>query len=66
MVELETGVLGALCINRRNPDRGTLEREINAWEGQRNQSGARIEWLFATERVRAKLARSYPQPVTES
>ena len=66
MVEIEIGVLRAQCIDRRIPDRATLEREIEAWERQRNQSGAKIGWLFTTERARAKLARSYPQPSKES
>jgi hypothetical protein len=51
MVKIEIGVLRAQCIDRRIPDRGTLEREIDAWERQRNQSGSRIEWLFTTDRA---------------
>lgn len=66
MVEIEIGVLRAQCIDRRIPDRATLEREIDAWERQRNQSGAKIDWLFTTERARTKLARRYPQPLKES
>ncbi len=63
---VEIGVLGTQCIDRRIPGRGTLEREIDTGERQRNQSGVRIEWLFTTERARAKLARSYPRPAEES
>ena len=66
MVEIEIGVLRTQCIDRRIPDRATLEREINAWERQRNQSGAKIDWMFTTERARAKLARSYPTLAKES
>ena len=61
MVEIEIGVLRVQCINRRIPDRATLEREIAAWERLRNQSGAKIDCLFTTERARAKLAKSYPK-----
>ena len=39
-----------------------LEREIAAWERRRNLSGARIKWLFTTERAREKMGRSYPNP----
>ncbi len=34
------------CLDRRIADRPTLEREIAAGEEQRNDSGARITWLF--------------------
>jgi hypothetical protein len=60
MVEIEIGVLRTQCINRRIADRDTLEHEVAAWEQQRNQDGARINWMFTTERARAKLARALP------
>jgi transposase len=66
MVEIEIGVLRTQCINRRIADRSTLDREVAAWEQQRNQNGAKINWMFTTERARAKLARAYPQPAKES
>lgn len=62
LVEIEIGVLRKQCLDRRIPDRAMLEREIAAWEQQRNDSGARIHWLFDLDRARQKLARSYPQP----
>jgi hypothetical protein len=40
--------------------------EIAAWEQQRNASGARVKWMFTTERARTKLARAYPDPDKES
>ncbi|MSO77116.1 MAG: IS630 family transposase, partial [Alphaproteobacteria bacterium] len=40
--------------------------EIAAWEKQRNDAGARIKWMFTTERARAKLERAYPNPIKES
>jgi transposase len=64
MVEIELGVLRTQCLDRRIPDRGQLEREVAAWEQQRNVSGAPIRWLFDVERARLKLAKSYPQPAT--
>ncbi len=65
MVEIELGVLRQQCLDRRIPDRGTLESEIAAWEQQRNDSGARINWLFDLDRARQKLARSYPRPTSD-
>ena len=60
MVEIEIGVLRAQCLDRRIGERETLEAEIEAWQRQRNASGARIKWMFNTETARSKLARAYP------
>lgn len=62
LVEIEIGVLRKQCLDRRIADRALLEREIAAWEQQRNDSGARIHWLFDLDRARQKLAKSYPKP----
>ena len=66
MVEIEIGVLRTQCLNRRIECRDQLVAEIAAWERQRNASGARIKWMFTTERARTKLARAYPVPGKES
>ena len=62
LVEIEIGVLRKQCLDRRIAERALLEREIAAWEQQRNDSGARIHWLFDLDRARQKLAKSYPKP----
>lgn len=59
MVEIEIGVLKAQCLDRRIAERETLVREVAAWEQQRNDAGARIRWMFTTERAREKLGRVY-------
>ena len=59
MVEIEIGVLKGQCLARRIPDVETLRREIAAWEKGRNEAGARIRWMFTTERAREKLGRVY-------
>jgi hypothetical protein len=66
MVEIEIGVLRRQCLDRRIGDRQRLVTEIAAWEDQRNAAGARVRWMFTTERARAKLARAYPDPAKES
>ena len=66
MVEIEIGVLRGQCLDRRIGARERLISEIAAWEQQRNAEGARITWMFTTERARAKLARAYPDPAKES
>ncbi len=65
MVEIEIGVLRSQCLSRRIADREKLVSEIDAWERQRNDSGARIKWMFTTEKARTKMARAYPQPENE-
>ena len=60
MVEIEIGVLRGQCLDRRIDNRERLIAEIAAWERQRNQSGARINWMFSTEKARAKMGRAYP------
>ena len=66
MVEIEIGVLRGQCLDRRIGERDRLVAEIAAWERQRNAEGARINWMFTTQRARTKLARAYPQPTKES
>jgi transposase len=66
MVEIEIGVLRGQCLNRRIGERALLVSEIAAWERQRNTEGARIKWMFTTQRARVKLARAYPAPAKES
>ena len=60
MVEIEIGVLRGQCLDRRIGERETLIAEIEAWQRQRNASGARIKWKFTTQKARHKLARAYP------
>jgi hypothetical protein len=66
MVEIEIGVLRSQCMDRRIGERKRLVSEIKAWEKQRNESGARVKWIFTTERARVKLARAYPGAPKES
>ena len=66
MVEIEIGVLRGQCLDRRIDDRDRMVAEIAAWERQRNAGGARINWMFTTERARTKLARAYPDTAKES
>jgi hypothetical protein len=66
MVEIEIGVLRAQCLDRRIGERQALVAEIAAWEHQRNAAGARVKWMFTTERARTKLARAYPHTAKES
>jgi transposase len=65
MVEIEIGVLRSQCLDRRIDCRDRLISEVAAWEQLRNASGARINWMFSTERAREKLAKAYPVPISD-
>ena len=64
MAEIEIGVLRGQCLDRRIGEREQLEREIAAWERARNAAGARVRWMFTTEKARAKMGRAYPVPAS--
>jgi transposase len=66
MVEIEIGVLSSQCLDRRINDVARLTADIAAWERQRNADGARINWMFTTDKARAKMGRAYPQTIKES
>jgi hypothetical protein len=66
MVEIEIGVLRGQCLNRRIDDPNRLISEIDAWEKQRNAAGARIKWMFTTDKARAKMGLAYPIVSNES
>src|SRR5262249_23714343 len=63
MVEIELAVLRSQCLDRRITTQEQLKSEIATWEHQRNASGARIKWMFTTDKARAKMGRAYPQPI---
>src|SRR5258708_9832871 len=62
MVEIEIGVLAAQCLDRRIESYTRLVAETAAWEKRRNADHSRINWMFTTEKARAKMARTYPKP----
>ncbi len=60
MAEIELSVLQRQCLNRRIPDAATLTHEVGAWEKQRNEKQAPIDWRFSVTNAREKLKRLYP------
>lgn len=61
MAEVELSVLARQCLHRRIADASTLEREVAAWERERNALRATIDWQFTTTDARLKLKRLYPK-----
>jgi hypothetical protein len=60
-VEIELSVLCGQCLSGgRIPDMEMLAKETGAWERERNELGAKVEWRFTAEDAREKLARLYP------
>jgi hypothetical protein len=60
LAEIELSVLSRQCLNRRIPDKGTLQRATAAWAATRNTKGATVNWRFTTADARIKLKRLYP------
>jgi hypothetical protein len=60
MAEIELGILGRQCLDRRIPDRVKLTDEVAAWQRNRNQSQSKVDWQFTTTDARIKLKRLYP------
>lgn len=59
MAEIEIGILSRQCLDRRIPDRQTLEHEVDHWQRARNATGQTIEWKFTRQDADRKLARHY-------
>lgn len=66
MVEIEIGVLVRQCLDRRIDSYARLVRETVAWEKRRNAERAQINWMFTTQKARAKLGRAYPKIPAEA
>ena len=64
MAETELSVLAMQCLDRRIPALEDLEREVHAWEDNRNKTTKGVDWQFTTEDARVKLRRLYPQLLT--
>ena len=60
MAEIELGVLAGQCLDRRLPDRQTLEQEVAAWVAARNAAIKTIDWRFTTDDARIRLDHLYP------
>lgn len=60
MAEIELSALSGQCLDRRLPDRATVEREVAAWQDRRNAAATTIDWRFSTADARIKLRQLYP------
>lgn len=60
MAEIELRILSNQCLNRRINSIMEVRREVGAWEKERNNKEAVINWRFTTDDARIKLKRLYP------
>lgn len=60
MAEMELSILSRQCINRRFDSVTQMEKEIAAWQKQRNRQALGASWQFTTSDARIKLKSLYP------
>jgi hypothetical protein len=60
MAEVEISVLTGQCLDRRIGSKQHLMDEIAAWQTERNDRKASIDWRFTIPNARDKLKRLYP------
>jgi hypothetical protein len=61
IAEVELSVLTSQCLGRRIAELETMQKEIKAWEQERNTKQSGVDWRFTTEDARIRLKRLYPQ-----
>ena len=59
MAEIEIGILSRQCLDRRIPSAQLLQREVDAWQTERNVRRKTIEWQFTRQDADQKFGRHY-------
>jgi hypothetical protein len=57
---IELSALSGQCLARRIEDRATLEREVAAWQIDRDERCVAVDWQFTAKDARIRLRRLYP------
>ena len=60
IAEIELNVMTRQCLNRRIDNIEFLRKELAAWEMERNETKANVNWQFRTKDARVKLISHYP------
>jgi hypothetical protein len=60
MAEIELHVLSGQCLNRHIATKLEITKEVEAWQNQRINKNAKINWQFTNDQARIKLKRLYP------
>ena len=61
IAEIELNVMTRQCLNRRIDSIEKLTSELAAWEKERNENHAKVNWHFRTKDARLKLISLYPE-----
>jgi len=64
MAEIELNVLMGQCLSRRIDNMSEIKKEVNAWQKDRNNKDATINWQFTNNKARIKLKKLYPTILT--
>ena len=64
MAEIEIGILSRQCLDRRIANAQLLQREVDAWQSDRNRQCRTIEWKFTRQHADKKLGRHYVPTLT--
>ena len=59
MAEIEIGTFSRQCLDRRIPDRRTLQKEVYAWQQALNVERRTIELRCTRQDADRKLGRNY-------
>ena len=60
MAEIELSVLMGQCLKGRIPEIEKIKMQTKAWQNERNNKNAKINWQFTTEDAQIRLKRLYP------
>jgi recombinational DNA repair ATPase RecF len=60
IAEIELSAMSSQCLNRRIETLEKLNRELEAWQQERNRNQKTVEWQFTTKDARIKLHGLYP------
>ena len=60
MAEIEIGVLSRQCLSKYIESKEQMIAEVRAWQRQRNDAKATVDWQFTTADARIKLKKLYP------
>lgn len=60
MAEIELHVLSGQCLRRHIDNLKMMNSEVKAWQHNRNNLNAKINWQFTTKDARIKLKKLYP------
>ena len=60
MAEIELHVLNGQCLNRHIATMKRIQKEVEAWQSNRNNKNSKINWQFTNKDARIKLKKLYP------